>query len=130
MRMEGTSGELAKVIFTLLPGFLTAWVFHALTAHRIKREVIERVIQALIFTAFVRVMLPGVEALWGLARDHHWQLRSWDEEISNGLSLVIALVMGIVFATFANHDWWLHAASENHEENVTSTRMVQRLCQR
>lgn len=49
------SSELLELLRQLLPGFLTAWVFHALTAYP-KQSQFERVIQALIFTLLVKVL--------------------------------------------------------------------------
>ncbi len=49
----GISKEIISVIQSLLPGFLTAWVFYGLTAHRHK-DAFERVVQALIFTTIIQ----------------------------------------------------------------------------
>ncbi|MXZ82547.1 MAG: hypothetical protein F4Z10_02415 [Synechococcus sp. SB0666_bin_14] len=47
------SGEIVHVLVFLLPGFLTAAIFHSLTPHR-KPEAFERVISALVFTIFIQ----------------------------------------------------------------------------
>ena len=45
------SSEIVHVLVFLLPGFLTAAIFHSLTPHR-KPEAFERVISALVFTIY------------------------------------------------------------------------------
>lgn len=45
--------ELLKVIFSLLPGFITAEIIYLLTSY-LKPSTFERIVQALILTALVK----------------------------------------------------------------------------
>ena len=54
--MEGISAEIVGVIYQLLPGFIVAWIIYGLTAH-LKPSSFERIVQALIFTVFVRTIV-------------------------------------------------------------------------
>jgi hypothetical protein len=61
--MDTISPDILNLIYKLLPGFLSAWVFYGLTAHP-KASPFERVVQALIFT----VMIQGADSI--LKRDN------------------------------------------------------------
>ena len=58
--MDLPSSEIVKVIYALLPGFLTAWVFYGLTAHP-RQGTFERVVQALIFTGIVQAIVLVIQ---------------------------------------------------------------------
>lgn len=100
--MDWASKEVVSIVYYLLPGFLTAWVFYGLTAHQ-KDSPFERVVQALIFTAITQ----GVTAFlrWCFAGLGHlvpWG--AWTENVGLVCSLVVATLLGIIFAGFANSD--------------------------
>ena len=63
--MELPSRETLSLLFFLLPGFVAAWVFYGLTAHP-RKDTLERVIQALIFTVIVRACVIGTRKAWWL----------------------------------------------------------------
>ncbi|WP_182629850.1 DUF6338 family protein [Pantoea hericii] len=100
--MEAVSGDLFKILMLLLPGFLTAWIFHAFTAYP-KPSQFERVIQALIFTVFVQASIHLVKpvALW-IGGFHSFG--SWDSTTTTFWSYVNAFVLGIAFSSLANND--------------------------
>lgn len=98
--------ELAKdtvaLLAFLMPGFLVAWVLYSLTS--LPRPIqLERVLQALVFTLFVRVIVFGEQLLleyvgqWGT-------LRAWDTNSEMTASLVTALVIGLASAHIVNTD--------------------------
>ena len=63
--MDWASDELVRVFYNLLPGFLSAWIFYALTAHP-KPSPFERIVQALIFTVIVRA--TTIVTLYGFSQ--------------------------------------------------------------
>jgi hypothetical protein len=100
--MDLPSSEVVKVIYTLLPGFLTAWIFYALTAHP-RPAPFERVVQALIFTGIVQAavsMIRGALLLIG----QRWTVGPWTENSSFVVSIILAVLLGIGVAICANND--------------------------
>ena len=88
--------EIVQLIFTLLPGFVTTWVFYGLTAYR-KPNTFERVVEALIFTTIIQALVWMVERgaatlHWGLGVD------IWPSEAELALSIMIALMLGLASA--------------------------------
>jgi hypothetical protein len=102
--MEWASSDLVGVISYLLPGFLAAWLFYGLTAHP-KTSPFERVVQALIFTAIIQIVVPvnrlGLE--WA---GQYYTLGEWTPAVGQLWSLINAFIVGLVFALFANKDWF------------------------
>jgi hypothetical protein len=60
--MELPSSDLLDLFMKLLPGFLAAAAFHALTPYP-KRDVFERVVAALIFTLFAQLVVAAVRSI-------------------------------------------------------------------
>lgn len=86
----------------LLPGFLAAWIFYGLTSHP-KPSQFERVIQALIFTLVTRgIVLVEKSAL--LAIGQHWSIGTWTADSEVICATIAAVLLGAVFAFFANND--------------------------
>jgi hypothetical protein len=94
--------DLIQIIFQLLPGFFAAWLFYGLTAHP-RRDLFERIVQALIFTGIVKVITTcfgwvclkvGGIVSFGI----------WTDKVDFGWSMVFAAVFGIVISTLANRD--------------------------
>ena len=75
--MDFPGSEIVNVIYALLPGFLAAWIFYALTAHP-KQGPFERVVQALIFTGIVQavVFFPDNRTVASGSYDKH--INIWD----------------------------------------------------
>jgi hypothetical protein len=102
--VELPSSDILTLIYALVPGFLAAWVFYGLTAHP-RKTPFERTIQALIFTLFVQGMTFGVR--WGLERiGGRYSVGPWTESAALFWSATNAVVIGLVFALFANKDWF------------------------
>jgi len=96
------SREVVALLTYLLPGFLVAWLFYALTSHQ-KPAQLERVIQALIFTLLVNTTVV-VEKL-GLIHLGTWvKLGTWNKDPELIASVITALILGIAFAYLANKD--------------------------
>ena len=105
--MEGLPDKLVDVVRFLLPGFLTAWVFFGLTAHR-KNTQFERTIEALIFTAIVQPLVAATKRIlfWLGSR---YSFGVWTDDVALGWALAIGALLGLVLSVFANTDWvhWL-----------------------
>lgn len=102
--VEWTQTSVIGVIVYLLPGFLAAWVFYGLTTH-VKQSPFERIVQALIFTAVARGLTGLLRR--GLLVLGYWQRWGvWDADADLIWSLCIAVVVGLVFAMYANRDWF------------------------
>lgn len=95
--MDGVSKELYGLIYALLPGFLAAWIFYGLTAHP-KKIQFERIVEALIFTAIIELLLPIAKMVWW--RYHHAEVH-WEDRVRYA-SLILAVIVGVVFALIAN----------------------------
>jgi hypothetical protein len=100
--MEGLSKETIDIIYALLPGFISAWVFFGLTAHQ-KQSPFERVVQALIFTMFVKALLVPTKAIALLIGKLH-SFGPWDSDVTIFWSVLLALAVGLFTARLANND--------------------------
>ena len=95
--------DLPTLVFMLLPGFIAAGVFFTLTAHP-KSSEFERLIQALIFTAILRVMTITARGILVFFGKHIAFLGIWSEETELIWSVFLALPVGLIFAYMANYD--------------------------
>lgn len=100
--MELETNDIAAISSQLLPGFLTAWIFYSLTAHR-KPSPFERVIQALIFTMIVQALVIILRSIlfWGGGLVN---LGRWNSDIRLIWSVIIACVLGLVVSRLTNND--------------------------
>lgn len=101
--MEVISKEIIDILSYLLPGFISAWVFYGLTAYP-KPSQFERVVQALIFTIFVQVQVIILHWLFLIFGRHVYSFGYWSENASLTLSILIAILTGLIFSRFANND--------------------------
>lgn len=100
--MPELSKDTVALLSFLLPGFLVAWVFYALTSHQ-KPAQVERVIQALIFTLFVKAAVFLERVI--LEYIGKWLvITSWSADSELIASLISALVIGFVAAYLINND--------------------------
>lgn len=100
--MPELAKETVALLGFLLPGFLVAWILYALTSLA-KPIQLERVLQALVFTLFVRVLVFGEQLVLQFAG--RWiQLRNWDTEAELVASLITALLLGLTGAHLVNTD--------------------------
>jgi hypothetical protein len=100
--------EVVKVIYALLPGFVAAWIFYALTAYP-RLSPFERTVQALIFTGIIQAIslvfrklmfLLGAKCCVGV----------WTDNASFVTSIIVAILFGLLFSASANNNWihpWL-----------------------
>ena len=96
--------DLPTLIFLLLPGFISAGVYYTLTAHP-KMSEFERLIQSLIFTAFVRLGLILVKPI--LFNTPGWAVFGrWTVDVEFAWSVGLAIALGLTFAVFSNRDWF------------------------
>lgn len=100
--MEFLKGELVSLINQLLPGFVSAWIFHGLTAHRPKESPFERIIQALIFTAVIQAIVYPLGRLLILIGGVWRALGVWDTGAAYVASFLVAVLLGLLFAALAN----------------------------
>lgn len=100
--MPELSKDVVALLTYLLPGFLVAWIFFALTTHQ-KPNQLERVIQALIFTLIVRALVI-VEKHVLLALGAWVNLGVWSEDSELIASVFSAVFLGFVVAWLTNTD--------------------------
>jgi hypothetical protein len=100
--MPEVSKDVLVLIYRLLPGFLTAWVFFGLTAHK-RGNPFERVVQALVYSVFIQIPVALIRVtLLGLGEV--WSVGPWTEEVALFYSLPIAIALGLAFAWLANNN--------------------------
>ena len=101
--------DLLYLIQALLPGFISAWVFYGLTAYN-RPSTFERTVQALIYTMFIQVILLGIRRA-SLFLGYVWSWGVWTTNVQLVWSVIVALLMGAVFAGLANnntiHEWFI-----------------------
>jgi Family of unknown function (DUF6338) len=108
--MGNLSQNTIEILQFLLPGFVTAWVFYGFSSYT-KPSQFERVIQALIFTIFVRGMIQLAELIGNMERYDFL------------LSIVCSVILGFVFAFFANSDkfhWLIRKLNISSETSYAS----------
>lgn len=101
--MPEVSREVVALLSYLLPGFLAAWLFYALTSHA-KPSQSERVIQALIFTLLVNALVAAERIVLQYLGARVVVLRVWDEDAGLLASVLTALLFGLVAAFVTNKD--------------------------
>ncbi|MEM7210212.1 MAG: DUF6338 family protein [Pseudomonadota bacterium] len=99
--MDWTSNEILTVLRFLLPGFVSAWIFHSLTSHP-RRSEFERIVQALIFTTIVQALT--FTSIYSISVVKNQPLYLSSVELANVVSLLIAVVFGLFAARFSNND--------------------------
>lgn len=100
--MEWPSKEVVGVINYLMSGFVAAWVFFGLTAHP-KPTPFERVVHALIFTAIIQACTGLIRMVFVLIGSLV-NFGPWTETTALIWSVLVAFILGAVFAGLANND--------------------------
>lgn len=104
--METVSANIIELLQYLLPGFVAAWVFYALTSYR-KPSQFERVVQALIFTIIIQSAIFLLNESYAVICD---KLEIEPFQASGVTwSVFISVLIGLTFSFFANNDYF-HAA--------------------
>jgi hypothetical protein len=100
--MENLTNDIITLLQYLLPGFVAAWMFYSLTSYP-KPSQFERVVQALIFTIFIQAIVVLIEygIVWMCAE---YQLDGIPQNLGVVGSVLTAIVLGVMFASFANND--------------------------
>lgn len=101
--MELLSNEIITLLSYLLPGFITAWVYHGLTAFT-RPSKFERIVQALIYTVVIQVFTITVRWLFLIVNNHVFFIGKWTNNSTLICSFVLAIVLGLYVARFANND--------------------------
>lgn len=94
--------DLVGVLWFLLPGFVAMWVFAGLASYP-KPSQLQRLVDALIFTAFAQAATIVVRALLVAIGRLHPIFGPWREGADEAWSVLLALLIGIVAAAIANH---------------------------
>jgi hypothetical protein len=106
--MELPSSDLLDLFMKLLPGFLAAAAFHALTPYP-KRDVFERVVAALIFTLFAQLIVAAIRSVCISIGTLGVSLGAWSVEADLGWGAAAGLTMGVAWAHVVNngltHGW-------------------------
>lgn len=102
------TADLISLLFKLIPGFLAAAIFHSLTPYP-KRDAIDRVITALIFTSFAQLLVSFVRPLLFLV-GRCVSIGEWTSESELGWGLVFAALIALGFSFAVNNNYthsWL-----------------------
>lgn len=107
--MDIPKSDIVGIIFQLLPGFITAWIFYGLTAHP-QKSPFERTIQALIFTGLVQAIVLPIGWIFLFATTlFSTHTISWTENVSFFVSVLVSIFFGLGVSACANsnllHQW-------------------------
>ena len=94
------STDIISLLYVLLPGFVTMWVFHGMTAHR-RKGIFGQTAQALIFTILVQGVVTAVRLI-PLKASVVSQLPQDERRLL--AAVIVALFLGITFAGLSNWD--------------------------
>lgn len=100
--MEAFAQDLISLLQYLIPGLVAAWIFYSFTSYN-KPSQFERVIQALIFTLIIQTATNGIIAATTTIGEH-WSLGAWTNTKETSVSLVLAVIIGILAAYIVNSD--------------------------
>jgi hypothetical protein len=96
--MENVNLEVIESLKYLLPGFISAWIFYALTSYP-KQSQFERVIQALVFTAIIRGILEVFSLIFNTIQND-----LWFENSDFLISIILSFVLGLILSWLSNND--------------------------
>ncbi len=99
MGIDWASGEIVGVLTFLLPGFVAAAVFYALTSHP-RPGTFDRIVLALIFTVIVQTVTRYFLLVLAHAEGNAGAVETWEP----ALSILIAVVLGLLASYFSNTD--------------------------
>jgi hypothetical protein len=92
--------DTIAILQFLLPGFLSAWIYYGLTPYA-KPSEFERVVQALIFTLIIQAVV-WLENYMLLG----WTQADWTARVQPVVPAVTAVVVGLIFSSGANNDYF------------------------
>lgn len=95
--MEFLQSDIVKILFQLLPGFVSCLIIFNTTYIKPRNE-FEYVVAALVFTAITQAFVYGIKMvhIWAMVRVH--KIAEWDDLFNLPLSMAIAGVLGLIFA--------------------------------
>jgi hypothetical protein len=99
--MDIPQSDVISLVYRLLPGFGSAWIFYGLTAHPPKSP-FERTVQALIFTAITELIVAPLGWLLLWIGQKYGVLGPWNANSALVVSGVVAVFVGLLFAWLAN----------------------------
>lgn len=107
--MDLPDADLATLLFKLIPGLIAATAFHSLTPHP-RRDLFDRVTNALIFTVIAEIIVDGLaRPLCIFIGDHIVSVGYWNATAQLGWMALVGLASGILIAWLTNtgklHDW-------------------------
>lgn len=102
------SQEAIAVLSFLLPGFVSAWIFHGLTPYLLPSP-FERVVKALIFTVLIQGLVVPIREAFFLVGRRLDSIGPWDSDSQLVASVLTAVALGLSTARWANNDQ-LHGA--------------------
>ena len=97
--MSWVTSELVSVLTFLLPGFVGAAVFYALTSHPRPGE-FDRVVQALAFTTVAQAMTWAARWIGGW----RWPGYEWPAGLELSVSVISVMGLALLAAAVSNHD--------------------------
>ena len=113
--------DLIELLLFLLPGFVAAGIFYNLTSYP-KPSQFERVIQALIFTLFIKATVI-IAGYLSVKAGKFGSIEEWNDTLSFISSIAIAVIFGLVLSYFANNDTihkWLRCIGITKETSFPS----------
>lgn len=102
--MNWVSSEVLPILWFLLPGFVASWVFAGLTAYP-KLSEFERVVEALIFTAFAQTSTLLLKIVLLAVGARGWIVGEWSDDSGRAWSVILGALLGFLFAVAANRDF-------------------------
>jgi hypothetical protein len=100
--MEYVSNELIKLLYFLLPGFITTFLFYSLTSFPKKSE-FDKIVMALICTIVINAIVEVLGFVFG-GFGAKISIGEWTPEIKVLWSIIIALGMGFLVTYIYNND--------------------------
>lgn len=94
---------LVDVLYRLLPGFLAAAVFHTLTPHP-KRDVLERIVTALLFTLFASLGADCVRTVSVALGRSVGSLGAWTDTSQVLVASVVGVMLAVLLSFVSNRD--------------------------
>lgn len=101
--MDGLELELVDLLYKLLPGLIAASVFHSITPFP-RRDIFDRVVNALVFTGVGQVLMAIVRsvALWVGA--NLFLIGTWTDDVALAVAIACAVLFAVVLAFLLNTD--------------------------
>jgi hypothetical protein len=101
--MNLPSKEIIDLLTYLLPGFIAAAILYNLTPSP-RSAPFERIVEALIFTVVVQIVVLSIKVFLAFGGRHFFAAGEWTDDSRLVWSVIVATVMGLLLAQWANHD--------------------------